>query len=72
VSTTAVGGAGGFPSYRWVSPVRAAQILGVPVADVYKLIDGGRLPGYRIADEVKLLAHDIEALLDDGGDDRPG
>jgi excisionase family DNA binding protein len=55
-----------------VSPVRAAQILGVPVADVYKLIDGGRLPGYRIADEVKLLAHDIEALLDDGGDDRPG
>jgi excisionase family DNA binding protein len=55
-----------------VSPVRAAQILGVPVADVYKLIDGGRLPGYRIADEVKLLAHDLEALLDDGADDRPG
>ena len=72
MSTTAAGGAGGFPSYRWVSPVRAAQILGVPVADVYKLIDGGQLPGYRIADEVKLLAHDIEALLDAGGDDRPG
>jgi hypothetical protein len=31
---------------------------------VYALIDRGRLPGYRIAGEIRLLADDVEDLRD--------
>ena len=37
------------PNYRWMSSVRAAQRLGLSVRDLYRLIDQGDLPAYRIA-----------------------
>lgn len=48
--------------YRWVSAARAAEMLGLTVTQVYMLIDRGDLPGYRIADEIRLLADDVERL----------
>lgn len=62
MSTTTPAGEDEFPGYRWVSPVRAGQMLGVTTQQVYLLIDRGHLPGYQIAGEVKLLAHDVEEL----------
>ena len=48
------------PNYRWISSVRAADRLGVSVRDLYRLIDRGDLPAYRIAGEIRLLAHEVE------------
>ena len=48
------------PNYRWISSVRAAERLGVSIRDLYRLIDRGELPAYRIASEMRLLAHEVE------------
>ncbi len=48
---------------------RAARRLRVSREDVYRLIDEGRLPAYRIGSAVRLLAADVEAYrLGDPGD----
>jgi excisionase family DNA binding protein len=48
------------PNYRWISSVRAAERLGVSIRDLYRLIDRGELPAYRIAREIRLLANEVE------------
>ena len=49
---------------------QAARRLHVSREDVYRLIDEGRLPAYRIGSAVRLLAADVEAYrLGDPGDD---
>lgn len=48
--------------YRWISPVQAARRLKVSVRDVYRLIDAGALPAYRIDDRIQLLAHEVDEL----------
>lgn len=48
------------PNYRWISSVRAAEALGVSIRDLYRLIDRGDLPAYRIASEIRLLAHEVD------------
>ena len=60
MTPTAVADRDGFPAYRWISPARAAAQLGMTLHDLYALIDSGRLPAYRIAGELKLLAHDVD------------
>ena len=52
------------PKYRWISSVRAAQRLGLSIRDLYRLIDHGDLPAYRIASEIRLLAHEVEDFHD--------
>jgi excisionase family DNA binding protein len=52
------------PSYDWLTPSEAALRLGVPVRAVYRLINEGVLAGYRIAGEVRLLAHEVDAAAD--------
>lgn len=64
MSPTDDGGRGGHPPYRWLTPAEAAERLGVPVREVYRLIDAGRLPGYRIANQVRLLAHEVDELAE--------
>jgi excisionase family DNA binding protein len=49
--------------YRWLSPGQAADRLGLSVRDVYRLIDKGELPGYRIAGTLRLLAPEVEEYL---------
>jgi len=63
-SVTATGGDDGGPrDYRWISPVRAAALLDTTVRDLYRLIDRGELPAYRIAGEIRLLAGEVEDYL---------
>jgi excisionase family DNA binding protein len=50
------------PNYRWISSVRAAERLGVSIRDLYRLIDRANLPAYRIAGEIRLLAHEVDAF----------
>ena len=50
------------PNYRWISSVRAAEWLGVSIRDLYRLIDRRDLPAYRIAGEIRLFAHEVEAF----------
>lgn len=47
------------PPYDWVSAAVAAEMLSVPVREVYRLIDAGLVPGYRIDGEIRLLAHEV-------------
>jgi len=68
---------GEFPSYRWLSATRAAGQLGLTLRELYRLIDTGRLPAYRIAGELKLMADDVDRWRTrdhasrSGGDGRP-
>lgn len=64
VTGTAVDDGDEFGDYRWVTPVRAADILGISARELYRLIDTGELPAYRIADELKLLADDVRQRRD--------
>jgi excisionase family DNA binding protein len=48
--------------YRWISPVQAAGRLDVSERDVYRLIDAGTLPAYRIDGQIRLLAHEVDEL----------
>jgi excisionase family DNA binding protein len=43
--------------------VRAAALLDTTVRDLYRLIDRGELPAYRIAGEIRLLAGEVEDYL---------
>lgn len=74
ITVSADGGDDGvLRDYRWISPVRAAALLDIDLRDVYRLIDRGDLPAYRIAGEIRLLARDVEAYRDPtAGDPAPG
>lgn len=62
VTATAVGAPGHRPAYDWITPTEAATRLGIPVREVYRLIDRGEVPGYRLAEEIRLLAHEVDEL----------
>ena len=64
VSGTAVADGDDFGDYRWVTAVRAADMLGISTHELYRLIDTGELPAYRIADELKLLVDDVRQRRD--------
>jgi excisionase family DNA binding protein len=64
VTGTAVADGDDFGDYRWVTPVRAADMLGISAPELFRLIDNGELPAYRIADELKLLADDVRHRRD--------
>ncbi|HEY7069763.1 MAG TPA: helix-turn-helix domain-containing protein [Acidimicrobiales bacterium] len=53
-----------FGDYRWVTPVRAAEMLGISIHQLYRRIDTGALPAYRIAEELRLLTDDVRQLRD--------
>jgi excisionase family DNA binding protein len=56
------------PGYDWLSPTQAAERLGVPLRAVYRLIDRGVLVGYRIDGQVRLLAHEVDAVGPEQGE----
>jgi excisionase family DNA binding protein len=62
VTATAVGAPGHHPAYDWITPTEAATRLRIPVREVYRLIDRGEVPGYRLAEEIRLLAHEVDEL----------
>jgi excisionase family DNA binding protein len=63
VTRTALGAPDPDP-YRWVDPQTAADLLGISVRDLYRLIDRGDLPAYRIDGRVRLRRSDVERLRD--------
>jgi excisionase family DNA binding protein len=50
------------PGYDWLSPTQAAERLGITLRAVYRLIDRGVLVGYRIDGQIRLLAHEVDAV----------
>jgi excisionase family DNA binding protein len=64
VTRTALGAPDPDPDYRWLSPEAAADLLAVSVRDLYKLVDRGELPAYRIDGEVRLRRSDVDRVRD--------
>jgi excisionase family DNA binding protein len=55
---------------KWLRAGQAARRLGMSRADLYRLIDAGQLPAYRIGRLIRLLEADVEAYrLRHPGDD---
>jgi len=52
---------------RWLSTEQVAHALGVKQRDVYRLIDDGLLPGYRIGRAIKVKRADLDAYADASG-----
>jgi excisionase family DNA binding protein len=49
---------------RWLSTAEAAAYLGITPRTVYRLIDTGQLPAYRIGRVIRLTGHDLDAFID--------
>jgi excisionase family DNA binding protein len=48
--------------YGWLTPQQVARALGISVRQVYRLVDRGVLPAYRIGGAIRLLAEDVDAF----------
>lgn len=60
VAAASPAGEGTDDPYRWMTCVAAAQRLGVSLRWLYRAIDQGDLPGYRIDGQIRLLRHEVE------------
>jgi excisionase family DNA binding protein len=54
--------------HEWLSNAEASQLIGVTLRTLYRFIDEGRLPAYRLGRVVRLLRADVERFLSTGGD----
>jgi excisionase family DNA binding protein len=53
---------------EWLSSAEASQLIGVTLRTLYRFIDEGRLPAYRLGRVVRLLRADVERFLSTGSD----
>ena len=51
-------------SIEWLSTQQAAEQLGITPRTLYRLIDHGELPGYRIGRVIRLKATDVDAFIE--------
>ena len=49
---------------EWLSTQAAAERLGITSRTLYRLIDHGELPGYRIGRVIRLKADDVDAFIE--------
>jgi excisionase family DNA binding protein len=49
---------------QWMSSGEAADFLGVGLRTLYKFIDDGKLPGYRMGRVIRLKRSEVEAFID--------
>lgn len=49
---------------EWLSTEHAAQRLGVRTRTLYRLIDHGVLPGYRMGRVIRLRAREVDAFIE--------
>jgi excisionase family DNA binding protein len=49
---------------EWLSSADAADYLGVGVRTLYKFIDDGDLPGYRLGRVIRLKRDEIDAFIE--------
>lgn len=49
---------------RWLGSAAAANRLGVQQRTLYKMIDGGGLPAYRIGRVIRLRERDVDPFIE--------
>lgn len=49
---------------RWLSTAEASERLGVTLRTLYRLVDEGQLPAYKIGRVIRLKEDDIETFLE--------
>lgn len=48
----------------WLSTAQAADLLGIKPPTLYRLIDRGEVPAYRIGRVIRLIEWDVVAYID--------
>lgn len=51
------------PEIRWLSSQQASERLGVTLRTLYRLIDTGQLPAYKIGRVIRLQAQEVEDFI---------
>ncbi len=46
----------------WMQPREAARRLGVAARELYRLIESGELPAYKVGSDLRLQAADVDAF----------
>lgn len=49
---------------RWLGTTEAAEVLGVVPRTLYRMIDEGLVPAYKMGRVIRLKASDLEAFLE--------
>ena len=55
---------GGGDETVWLSTARAGRLLGMSAVAVYRLIDQGQLPAYRMGRVIRLRPCDVDAFIE--------
>ena len=50
------------PESKWINTREAARHLAVPVREIYRLIDDGRLPAYKFGNDIRLKETDVRSF----------
>lgn len=56
---------------RWLSTAEASERLGVTLRTLYRLVDEGRLPAYKIGRVIRVKEDDVDAFIE-GARIQPG
>ncbi len=48
---------------RWLSTAEAAKRLGITPRTLYRFIDGGQLPAYRLGRVIRLQEQEVDAFI---------
>jgi excisionase family DNA binding protein len=51
------------PDPGWMTTTAAAKVLGSTIRDLYRAIDRGLVPAYRIDGQIRLRRHEVERFL---------
>lgn len=49
---------------RWLGTTEAAEVLGVVPRTLYRMIDEGLIPAYKMGRVIRLKASDLDAFLE--------
>jgi excisionase family DNA binding protein len=49
---------------RWIGTAEASERLGVTLRTLYRLVDEGKLPAYKIGRVIRLKDADVEAFIE--------
>jgi excisionase family DNA binding protein len=49
---------------RWIGTAEASERLGVTLRTLYRLVDEGKLPAYKIGRVIRLKDNDLEAFIE--------
>jgi len=49
---------------RWMSTRETAERLGITLRTLYRFIDEGQIPAYKLGRVIRLKEHDVEAFIE--------